>query len=758
MENWGHWLGSIAGARPRYWLAALAGGMFLSLASAAEPPVATVHRLNGKIQLDGLLNEPVWQSNPYLDGFRQVEPRTGAPPTHPTRVWLAYNEHALYIAVRCYDSEPSKIVATEMSRDARLFSNDNIEIVLDTHHDRRNAYYFATNPAGVLVDGRITENRFPNTEWDGIWNVRARIDDEGWTAEFEIPFKTLSFKPGLSTWGFNIARLVARTREMSRWASPSRDTRLFQVARAGVIEGLEGLSQGIGLDIRPYGLTGFSRHVDRPDAAWLASDAGLDIFYRITANLLSTTTFNTDFAETEADVRQVNLTRFPLFFPERRSFFLEDAGMFEFGLAGSYMGPGAGGLMGGGGGGRGGRMIDVLPFFSRRIGLVKGEEVPIRFGQKLTGKVGRFDVGLMAIRTGRYESTVSDLNLEPQTLSVGRVKANFWRQSYVGAIFTDGDPTGQTTSRLGGADFKLATANFLNSGKNFSLTLFGSKVYTQGVSGGDTAYGGEIAYPNDFFMADARWLTIGHNYKPALGFVPRTGVRITSSTVALGPRPDFWNIRQMTFGVRYTDYHNLTHKAPETRRIQVTPIQWRFHSGELLNYSWTPTFEQLFEPFQIRPDIAIPVGKYWLNTHRLMFFSSQARPWGVRLEAESGSFYTGTRRMVSVDLTWRKSRHLRTELELEQNWVQLNSAGRFSARVISYGLNYSFTPLITLANLVQYDTDSSNLGWQSRLRWILKPGNELYIVLNQGWQRNEFRRLASEQTHLRLKLNYVFRF
>lgn len=739
----------------RRWLIVLAG--FCPML-AEEPPVAKLHRVSAKIQVDGVLDEPVWRSNPYVDGFRQVEPRTGAPPTHSTRVWLAYNQDALYIAVRCHDSEPSRIVATEMSRDSRLFGNDQIEIVLDTHHDRRNGYYFATNPAGVLVDGRITENRFPNLEWDGIWMVRARIDDEGWTAEFEIPFKTLSFRPGLSTWGFNVARTVARNREMSRWASPSRDVRTFHLEKAGVIEGLEGLTQGIGLDIRPFGLAGFSRDIYHPDRMRPVQDAGLDIFYRITANLLATTTFNTDFAETEADVRQINLTRFPLFFPERRAFFLEDAGIFEFGLTGVQRGPGVGGLMGGGGGGGRFRQVDILSFFSRRIGLVKGEEVPLRFGQKVTGKLGRFDLGLMAIRTGEFESAVSDLKLEPQTLAVARVKTNFWRQSYLGAIFTHGDPTGSTSTRTEGLDLKLATSNFLNQGKNLSLTLFATRTATKGVQDGQASYGGELNYPNDFFMADARWMVIGQNYKPALGFVPRTGVRITSSTVAMGPRPEFWNIRQMTFGVRYTDYHHLAYGQSETRRIQVTPIQWRFHGGEILNYSWTPNMERLFAPFEIRPGITIPEGKYWNDTHRLMFFSSSSKPWSVRLEFETGAFYTGKRHMAGVDLTWRKNRHLNTSLEIEQNWVQLNSLGNFRALVTTYNLQYAFTPLIAVSNLVQYDTDSRDLGWQSRLRWIIKPGNEFYVVLNHAWKPDELDRMVAAQTHFRVKLNYVFRF
>jgi len=336
----------------------------------------------------------------------------------------------------------------------------------------------ATNPVGVLVDGRITENRYPDMSWDGIWDVKTRVDDRGWSAEIEIPFKTLAFNPNVNTWGFNISRHLARLREESRWSSPSLDIRFSQAAMAGAVAGLENLSQGAGLDMKPYALGGFNRDMTRPDKRKGLADAGVDLFYRVTANLVSSTTFNTDFAETEVDTRQVNLTRFPLFFPERRAFFLEDAGVFQFGLSD-------------GGGRRGRRDSDLIPFFSRRIGLVEQVEVPILFGEKLTGKVGRFDVGLMDVKTRDTET------LPSQNLFVGRTKVNFWKESYIGALVTDGEPAGETDNRLIGADLKLSTSNFLSRGKNLRVTLFGSRTSTTGVERRDAACGGEISYPND---------------------------------------------------------------------------------------------------------------------------------------------------------------------------------------------------------------------------------------------------------------------
>jgi hypothetical protein len=718
---------------------------------AADNYTAAVRRLSGEIKIDGILNEPAWQESPSTIDLVQVEPHPGEPPTEATKVWLAHSKDSLYIAVRCEDRKPKEIVATEMKRDAFLMDNDNIEIVLDTYHDNRNAYYFATNAAGALVEGRITENKEAALEWDGIWNVRTTIDDRGWTAEFEIPFKTIGFNPGISEWGFNISRYLARGRETSRWAAPSLDVRFSHVIRAGHITGIRNISQGVGLDIKPYGIAGFSRDITREDKVQADPDAGADIFYRITSNLVSSTTINTDFAETEVDTRQVNLTRFLLFYPEKRSFFLEDAGIFEFAKV-EYQGP-AQFNMGG----------DLLPFFSRRIGLVEDNEIPLRVGQKLTGKIGRFDVGLLDVQTGRFDESDDTgrpgLQLASKNLFVGRVKANFLSQSYIGGMFTNGDPTGQTSNQMAGVDLKLATSNFLDRQKNLSLMLFGTKTHTSDLEKRDASYGGILSYPNDFLQLEYKWLKIEENYNPTLGFIPRDGVRISSFSGEISPRPKFWNIRQMSFEFSYNDYYKLDRGTWESKEMEVNPFRWQFNSGDFVGYEWRWNREQLFEPWLINFNngIFLPAGKYDFNSHNFFFMSSQSRPFSFDSNFSTGSFYSGTRRSYSGELTWRKDRHLSTSLRWEQNWIRLKE-GNFNTSLVMYRLDYSFTPFITLANFVQYDTETRNIGLQSRLRWILKPGNEFFIVLNQNWQENELDRFESALTRFRVKLNYVFRF
>ncbi len=708
------------------------------LPCAAAPQLAvretTAHRIAGKIRVDGVLDDPAWSEAAPIGVLVQQEPSPGAKPSEPTEVRVVYNQDSLFIGVRCHDRSPRQLRATQMRRDGDLAFDDSIRFLLDTFHDRSNAYYFATNPAGVMVDGTISDNNFTNLNWDGIWRVKARIDEDGWTAEFEIPFKTIAFHRGTTVWGFNIARRISRLREESRWTSANLDSQFHLVARAGDLRGLKGITQGIGLDIKPWGLGGYSRDVSRDPVNDIPLDAGVDIFYRITPNLVSSTSINTDFAETEVDTRQINLTRFPLLFPEKRTFFLEDSGIFEFAA-----GPGT---------------RTFTPYFSRRIGLLNGEEVPILFGQKITGRVGSFDVGIMDVQT-------RDSEIAPGTnFFVGRVKRNFWSQSYIGALFTNGEPTGLTTNQQIGADMKIATANLFNKGKNFRSLLYISKTRTPDKPGKDIFWGGEIVYPNDLFYLWYRRRRIGENYNPGLGFMPRIGALESAMGSNYRPRPHFANIRQVTFSFYYTSWYNLHHKQIETRTYRTTPLKVEFNSGDGFAYQWTPTFERLFVPFEIHPGIAIPPGDYWFHRHALKVQTAQNRPFSFLLKAETGGFFSGDSQQLTPAITWRKDRHLTTSFELQQYWVDL-AEGNFRTRLALFRLDYSFSPSLTLANFVQYDTDTRNLGLQSRLRWIIRPGNELFFVINHAWQYqtlDRFEQMRAILTNARVKMNYTFRF
>jgi hypothetical protein len=383
--------------------------------------------------------------------------------------------------------------------------------------------------------------------------------------------------------------------------------------------------------------------------------------------------------------------------------------------------------------------------------------VPIRAGEKVTGKIGRFDVGMLDVQTGALNDANGGRLTAGRNLAVGRIKANFLRQSYIGAIFTNGDPAGETSNRVGGVDMKLATSDFMKRGKNLSLSLFGTKSYTPGMNGKDASFGGEIAYPNDMVSFEYKWLKIGENYDPALGFVPRRGVRISSTSAEFRPRPRFWGVRQMSFEFGYSDYYSLANHASETQELQLTPFQWFFHSGEMVGVEVGRNMERLFEPWEISDGVVLPAGRYTFNTQQYQFRSSESRPLAFEVEVASGGFFSGTRRQMNSGITWRRNEHLTTSFQLERNWVALDQ-GSFNATIVQYRLDYSLTPRVTLSNFVQYDTESGNIGLQSRFRWTLRPGNDLFVVLNHAWQENALDRFEAAQTRFRAKLNYTFRF
>ena len=706
---------------------------------------AVAVRATGPIQVDGLLEEREWQSSPIIGELLQREPREGVPATENTEVRLLFDEANLYIGVICYDSSPEGIIATQMSRDADLSPDDRIEILLDTFLDRRNAFYFATNASGALVDGLIIEsNQQINREWDAIWDVRARRIDGGWSAEFAIPFRSLNFNQHRLLWGFNISRTIRRKTEEVRWAAPRLDIRFTQVAEAGEIEGLIGVEQGRGLDIRPY-TSGSWVDTPAPRRDSAEKDAGADIIFNMTPSLKLTGTINTDFAETEVDNRQINLTRFPLFFPEKRSFFLENAAVFNFG----------------GGGGN-----ELIPFFSRRIGLLYGQETPILAGLKLTGKVGRYDIGVLDMRT--RETSVLDARtrqnrvIEPKNFFVARIKRNVFTQSYIGGIYTEGNPPDSSSARTYGADVRLSTTRFLGGRRNFNIDGYALKVSNEGVKDKTGSYGFAVGYPNDTWNLGVDWRKVERNFRPALGFVQRADISRLNTTTNFGIRPqNLLGLRRIFFQFMVNRFVRLDHGQVESWRIFTAPVHLTWNSGDRFEINANPQFERLFEPFQISAGVTLPPGDYRFTRYRMEFFTSPNRPWKVDTTWWFGAYWSGRADQVTGQFQYKLAPHLDTSFRYDQTFARLEE-GHFAARIFSIRANYSFTPLLTLSNLAQYDNDSKNLGWQSRLRWIVRPGREIFLVFNQGWIREPD---ASGSTHFRAadrgvaaKAQYTLRF
>ncbi len=718
--------------------------------ASITPRSAAVTRISEPIAVDGVLDEPAWHSAPPIGELVQRQPTQGAQPSERTTVTLLADADRLYIGVIAYDDEPKRVLGTQMARDAALGADDRIEVLLDTFRDQRSAFYFATNPSGALVDGLLANGQL-NTDWDAIWQVRTRRTTDGWVAEFAIPFKSLSFPTTRSVWGFNVARHVYRKLEENRWSGARLDSTFAQVAEAGEITGLAGLTQGIGLDVRPF-LVG--RWLRQAGDGVTTGKPGLDVFYNITPSLKLTATFNTDFGETEVDARQINLSRFSVLFPEKRAFFLQGAGVFGFASTGPEP---AGGIPLHG--------ADVFPFFSRQIGLFGGREVPIDAGIKLTGTVGRTDIGVLDVRTG-------DLPIvEGKNFFVGRIKRNLFRQSYIGALVTDGHPAPGRSGQTYGADMRLATSRFLGRARNLVVNAYAVRSVNEGVSSRDWSYGVSASYPNDVWAAQVVVRDIQENFKPALGFVQRDNVRLFRTALSWNPRPKaLLNIQQLNHDLYYTRFTRLDTGETESWDLYVTLLDWHFKSGDNLHgmFDFNPTYERLFEPFEISPGVTLRPAEYRFTRFRSNLLSTATkRRLSGSINFLYGGYWSGRAEQIIPSVTFKLPPRLILTASANQTFARLPE-GHFIARIYTSNAGYAFSPTLAVSSLMQYDNRSRNLGWQTRLRWTPQPGNDLFIAFNQGWiQEDEDgaaatgridRRFRPQDTKLSAKLQYSFRF
>lgn len=724
-----------------------------------ERPSVTAVRLNDgeAIVLDGRFDEPVWQRAIPATDFKQQIPQTGAAPTERTEVRLVYTRDALYMGVTCFDDEPDKMLGNTMKRDEGLRSDDRFMWIIDTFLDARNGYFFEMNPSGLMADSLMNTGGQTNRDWDGIWNARVRRSDIGWTIEIELPFRTFNFDPKAEAWGINFQRTVRRKNEESLWTAWALNQGL-KIQYTGLLRGITDVTQGHGLDIRPYGVTSAlaspGRGRPRTD---MNADAGLDVYYSLTPKLRSNVTVNTDFGETEVDQRQVNLTQYSLFFPEKRGFFLEGTSYFDFASFDT---------------GFGNRNTSVVPFFTRRIGLdANGDPQKIDLGLKLTGQVGRQDVGLMQIRTA------AENGVPGEDFTALRVRRNILRQSYVGLLYTRRDARGTdsvvpTVAPLGtydplhtvGADFRLGTTTFLRT-QNLDLSGYYLTTSHPLKSGKTGSWGGSIDYPNDRYIGRLSYREVQENYDPAVGYTLRNGYRRYAPQARFQPRPrraqgrTRFNVQQYQFGVSGDLQYLTAHNDPLLRQWDVTVFQANFQSQEQIQVHVIPTYERLDRNFGISRGIVLPIGtEYEYTRYRYQLRTADRRMLAVNAQVETGSFYSGDRDLLSVDVGIRPRRGVVLYLYSEWNTVALPQ-GRFRTRLYRSTLDTQFNPWISLSNNVQYDSVSAVVGWQSRFRWILTPGNDFYIVYNHNWLDDPVRdRFATLDRRASSKILYTYRF
>jgi hypothetical protein len=691
--------------------------------AAQDRPTLRV-RLAESIEVDGRLDEPDWIAADSIAGFTQIEPIEGAVPRARTvvRVLAAPRWIAIGIVAASGD-EP--VTAFARARDASLDDEDHIRIAIDPFGDARSGYIFAVNPIGARFDALINnQGEGENSNWDAIWEAAVTQTDSTWTVEIRIPIGSLSFPADADRWAFNIQRRRQASLAVDRWAAARRDVRLGQTGRAGFLTGLPRFDLGGGLTARPSVTAGVGQSA--PGAAVATTlDASLDLEQRLGANLQGTLTFNTDFAETEVDERQTNLTRFPLFFPEKRTFFLEGSDVFEFGL---------------------GLGTDLLPFFSRRIGLVGGAQAPVRVGGKLTGQLGSTRVGVIAARTG--DITAAD----GTGLAVVRVRQNVLRESSIGAIATVGDPLGGA-GWLGGVDAVYRTTHF-RGGKNF---LIGGSVLwadRDGATGQRTALSFKVDYPNDLLDAAVSYRRIGDGFDPPLGFVPRRAVQLFNVGANITPRPGRWGIRRMFFQNHFTLVTDLNGHW-ESYGLFFVPVNWEFDSGDRFEFNANPEGERLVEPFEVSDGVRIDPGTYRFVRYRLEFETSPTRRLNGQATWWFGRFYDGKLDQFELEASWRPSAVLGLEVEVEHNVGRMR-AGDFVATVVNGELRYSPSPDLQLTTLIQYDNESRSIGSNSRLRWTITPTTELFVVYNHN-VRDRFDRWAFDSNQLLTKLRVAFR-
>jgi len=705
-----------------------------------ERPVLTATELGAgeRVELDGILNEDAWQRAQPAANFIQTDPDFGKPATERTEVRILFDRERLYMGVICYDSEPDKLLGYQRRRDEFLSADDRFMWVLDTYFDARDGYYFEVNPSGLMADSLMGSAGQNNRQWDGIWNAKIRRSEIGWVAEIEIPFRTLNFDPNAEAWGINFQRTVRRKNEESLWTGIPRNQGLRRLANSGRLEGLREASQGMGLDVKPYVLgTAFSAPSRGQDYFVRQGDLGVDVFYSPTPRLRANFTVNTDFAQTEVDDRQVNLTRFSLFFEEKRDFFLEGDSFFDFRSNAAFESE-----------------IRVYPFFSRRIGLSANREPQkIDFGMRLTGQIGQQDVGIMHVRTGEDRGAPGD------DFTVARVKRRVFSQSFVGGILTRKNPRGAGDALYTmGLDTLLSTRRFLGTQNlDFSGYLTGTST-GPGRSGDNLSFGAELNFPNDPWEGAIAFREVQPNFDPAVGFVARQAYRRYNPEIAFSPRPQGhpW-IRSFSFGADLEFQTDLANRML-TRNFEFKVFELQGHSGDNFAITVTPNYERLEEDFEISTGVVLPAGSEYRFT-RIHFNGSTAnrRVIAVEPSLELGNFFSGTRLDYSLGLTVRARTGVIIYTDAEWNRIDLPE-GRFQTRVFRITPELQFSPWMALVNSLQYDNVSRVFGWQSRFRWIVKPGNDFYFVYMHNWRDDPANGFLTLERRAATKIIYTHRF
>ena len=668
-------------------------------------------RFSEAIKIDGLLDESPWSLAQPATDFLQQEPTEGAPASARTEVRVLFDDRNIYFGIRAFD-DPAQINARELVRDATFSNDDKIEILLDTYNDKRNAFRFAVNPLGTQQDALITdEGRDVNLSWDAPWISASRIDQTGWIVEIAIPLTTLRFTEGQDTWGFNVARIVRRKNEENLWTSWQRSFGLERVSQAGELIGVGDIKRRRVYEIKPYVSGGWVQGVPRVGApgldAGLQGKVGLEVAkIGITPSLTAEFTANPDFGQAEVDNQVVNLSRFSVFFPEKRDFFLENAGIFLFGRAESNQ-----------------------LFFTRRIGLTdNGAPVPIDYGAKVTGKVGPYNVGFLQVQTRKLGNPTSSFGIPRQQFTVARIKRDILQRSFIGAMFVNR----QGATSAGGTPYNRAAGvdAELNLTDHYTLKAFLMGTVTPGLNSSFLSGRLDSRFENDLWRFITVYEDIGSNFNPEVGFAERTGIHQYFAQAAFKPRPKFIpHVQQMEFETQIEYYSDRRGKL-STKQIE---LSWDTQFKNSADFFFRPiedVTDVLTEPFQIRPGIVIPPGTYHFNRPQVSLTSDQSKPIVFNAREKWGDFYSGKRYETSGGITWRPNPHLLVDVIESYNKVRLRE-GNFNTSLFSGRLNYNFSRKLLTSALLQLNSAARLSVVNVRLRYIYRPNSDFFIIYNQ---------------------------
>jgi hypothetical protein len=670
-------------------------------------------RLTQPLRVDGRLDESVYSTVEPISDFIQNDPQAGAPGTEKTELWVTFDDAYVYVSFRCWESQPERLIANEMRRDNQgVFRNDNVAFMFDTFYDRRNSILFNINPIGGRMDGQVTNEQQNNGDWNPVWDLEVGRFENGWTVEAAVPFKSLRYRPGRAQiWGFNARRNNLWKNEYSfltRVPAGRGPGAIFLASLAATLVGIEAPPPSRNLEVKPYvtsdltsDLTASPRISNDPGA-----DAGVDVKYGVTQNLTANFTYNTDFAQVEADEQQINLTRFSLFFPEKREFFLENQGLFAFGGASAVASAGD---------------TPVL-FYSRRIGLNEGRETPILAGGRLTGRLGRYSLGVLNIQTDD-EPVSRSLSTNFSAL---RVKRDLLRRSSIGLLVT-GRSIGQSGSGSNQAYGVDGTFAFFDS---LAINTYWARTQTDALSGEDTSYRAQLNYNGDRYGVQLERLVVGDSFNPEIGFVRRDDMRSASGELRFSPRlASSRVIRKLSWS------GSLAYIENGARRLESRDLTGEFaidfHNSDRFFVDYTDSYEFLPAPFRIASGITLPVGGYDFRAARAGMNFGRQRPISTNISAEYGTFYSGHRTTFAISQgRLNPSPRISIEPTYSVNAVDLRE-GSFTTILLGSRATFTVTPLMFISALVQHNSGNRAVTANVRLRWEYQPGSELFVVWNE---------------------------